>query len=190
MKTNILFLFILFFFSTSVLAQDTTSTATRQIGLTGVPISYVSSGGFKGIHLYGNIGRIIKDYSVVGLKPFFELRRLGGVFDNGERLHSLGANVYYRRYLSRNRWSFFLEANAGFGYLWNTSKSSVPDPLLRENNGIIFNYGFGPGVDFEIKNGWNIELNVQYQRGRNFSNPETKIGGRGIVPTIGLQRFF
>jgi len=158
MKTNILFLFILFFFSTSVLAQDTTSTATRQIGLTGVPISYVSSGGFKGIHLYGNIGRIIKDYSVVGLKPFFELRRLGGVFDNGERL--------------------------------NTSKSSVPDPLLRENNGIIFNYGFGPGVDFEIKNGWNIELNVQYQRGRNFSNPETKIGGRGIVPTIGLQRFF
>lgn len=193
MKSAFIFLFILFFFSISIHAQDQTSAATKQIGITGLPIFYLNDGGgnsgqFNGIALYGNLGRVFKKYNVVGLRPFFGVVDDG--FDRVERLHSLGTNIYYRRYLNKNRWSFFLEANAGFGYLWYTSKFPDFNESLKENNGIMFNYGFGPGVDFEVKNGWNIELTVQYLQMKNISHPENTLVGKTIIPAIGFQKFF
>jgi hypothetical protein len=193
MKQTSIFLFILFFFSISIHAQDQTKAATKQIGLTGVPIFYLNngggnSGGFNGIALYGNLGRVFKKYNVVGLRPFFGVSDEG--FDKEQRLHSIGSNIYYRRYLNKNRWSFFLEANAGFGYLWYTSKFPDFNESLRENNGVMFNFAFGPGVDFEIKNGWNLELTVQYLELKNISHPENTLVGETIIPTIGFQKFF
>lgn len=189
MKTFSILFSILFFFSiSSIKAQDQVSPVSKQVGLTGLPIFYLNGGGLNGIALYGSVGWFIKDYNVVGLRPFLGMVDRG--FDNTERLNSLGSNVYYRRYINRSQWSFYLEANVGFGYIWYSSKFPDFDNYLKEINGVMFNYAFGPGVDYEIKNGWNIELTLQYLKMRNIDHPEETIDGHTIIPTIGFQKFF
>ncbi len=184
---------LLFFFSTSINAQEQITPVSKQMGITGLPIIYLNngagnSGGFNGIALYGNLGWFIQNNNVLGVRPFFGLVDSG--FDKVQRLHSLGSNIYYRRYLNRNRWSFFVDANLGFGYLWYTSKFNDLNESLNELNGIMFNYAFGPGVDYEINNGWNIELIFQYLEMKNISHPDDTNVGKTIIPSIGIQKFF
>ncbi len=193
MKTFSIFFFILFFFSTSTIAQNKTPSVSKQIGITGLPIIYLNDGvsninGINGVALYGNIGWFFHKYNVVGLRPFFGILDPG--FDKVERLHSLGSNVYYRRYLNRNRFSFFLDANVGFGYIWYTSKFPDFNESLRELNGIMFNYAFGLGGDYEISNGWNLELTFQYLQMKNIDHPEDTRVGKTLIPSIGIQKFF
>lgn len=193
MKSSFIFFLILCFFSTAAIAQNKTPSASNQIGITGLPIIYLNdvpdtNNGFNGVALYGNLGRVFHDYNVVGLRPFFGVVDFG--FDRIQRLHSLGSNVYYRRYLNRNRFSFFVDANIGFGYIWYTSRFPNINESLRELNGIMFNYAIGPGVDYEISNGWNIELTFQYLQMKNISHPDDTIVGKTFIPSIGIQKFF
>lgn len=184
---------MLFFCSISAVAQNKTPSDSKQIGMTGLPIIYLNDGvgnnkGFNGVALYGNFGGFIGDHNVVGLRPFYGLVDSG--FGRVQRLHSLGSNVYYRRYLNRNRFSFFVDANAGFGYIWYTSKFSNLNESLNELNGIMFNYALGPGIDYEIVNGWNIELTIQYLQMKNIDHPEDTNVGKTLIPSIGFQKFF
>ena len=102
-------------------------------------------------------------------------------------MHSLGSNIYYRRYLNQDRLKFFGEINGGLGYLWYTSNIFES---VKEFNGLMFNYAFGLGADYEIKNGWNIELSLQYLQMKNISHPDDTNVGKTIIPSIGIQKFF
>ena len=193
MKQFSILILMLFFFSISAIAQNEAPPASKQIGITGLPIIYLNNGagnnkGFNGIALYGSVGWFIKDYNVVGLRPFLGVVDSG--FDRVQRLHSLGTNVYYRRYLNRNRFSFFVDANVGFGYIWYSSKFPNFNESLNDLNGIMFNYAIGPGVDYEIKNRWNLELSLQYLQMKNIDHPEDTNVGKTIIPSIGIQKFF
>ncbi|MEM1323384.1 MAG: hypothetical protein AAGG75_24170 [Bacteroidota bacterium] len=192
MKTYLTFLCAFFLFSVSINAQDS-APASKQVGVTTLPIIYLNNGigtdgGFGGIAVYGNYGWIFKNYNVVGLRPFW------GYVDSGssrnQHLQSLGSNVYYRRYFNRNRLSFFVDANIGLGYIWYSSDSPSFEETLQELNGLMFNYAFGPGVDFEIKNGWNVELIIQYLQMQNIDHPEDTNVGKSLIPSIGVQKFF
>jgi len=189
MKTFSTILSFLFFFSFSINAQEQATPVSKQIGITGLPIFYLNSGagdegGLNGVALYGSFGWFIKQQNIVGIRPFFGVVDAG--FDRSQRMHSLGSNIYYRRYLNEDRLKVFGEFNLGLGYLWYTSEFAD----LKEANGIMFNYAFGLGADYEIKNGWNIELSFQYLLMKNISHPEDTNVGKTIIPSIGIQRFF
>ncbi len=193
MKTLSSILSFLFLFSISINAQDQSTPASKQIGLTGLPIFYLNNGagnggGFNGIALYGSFGWIIKEQNIVGLRPFFGV--VDTDFSKTQRMHSLGSNVYYRRYLNEDRLRVFGEFNIGLGYLWYTSNIPNLTKSISEFDGIMFNYAFGLGADYEIKNGWNIELSFQYLQMKNISHPEDTNVGKTIIPSIGIQRFF
>lgn len=182
---------LLFLFSVSVNAQDQSASYSKQIGIAGLPIFYLNNANgnsFNGVALYGNIGWFIKDYNVIGARPFFGTVNLG--FQDEQILNSLGSNFYYRRYFNKKRWSFFVDANIGFGYIWYSSEVPSIDVVLKDLNGAMFNYAIGPGVDYEVKNGWNIELTVQYLEMKNITHPEDTNVGKTIIPAIGLQKFF
>ncbi|MEM9545217.1 MAG: hypothetical protein AAGA77_04555 [Bacteroidota bacterium] len=189
MKTKLKLIAVLLLISIITYGQDDSTSVSKQIGITGLPIYYISGGlngnGFNGWALYGNYGWIFNQKNAIGLRPFWGSVNIG--FFDDERLHSLGSNIYYRRYLSQDRWSFFVDANIGFGYIWYTS-----DVInnISENNGVMFNYAFGPGLNYEIKNNWNIEFLIQYLQMRNISNPEGTTIGNTIIPSIGIQKLF
>jgi len=103
---------------------------------------------------------------------------------------STGLNAYYRVYIQRKRLSIFLDANLGLGYIWYSSKNSGPRGPLSSFNGTMFNYAFGPGIDFEISNGLNVEFLVQHLRMANISHPEDTNDGSTIIPSVGIQKFF
>ena len=48
---------------------------------------------------------------MVGFRPFFGIADSG--FEKIERMHSLGGNVYYRRYFNNNRFKVFGDINFG-----------------------------------------------------------------------------
>lgn len=193
MRTSFFLFSILFFFAISINAQEATTTVSKQIGITGLPLLYLNGGtgnapGLNGLALYGNAGWFIKKHNVIGLRPFF------GIVDSGDeynqRIHSAGSNVYYRRYLNQKRWSFFVDANAGFGYTWYSSRFPDYDDFLKGLNGIMFNCALGPGIDFEINDGLNIEFIIQYLYMRNISHPDNTTPGKTVIPSIGIQQFF
>jgi len=71
-------------------------------------------------------------------------------------------------------------------YLWNREKGNFK---LNPSDGMLFSFAAGPGLDFEIKNGINIEFLLQYLDLKNVTNPDT-YDVKSIIPSIGIQRFF
>lgn len=186
-------LFSLFFLYTmAIQAQEQVKSVSKQIGLTGLPIIYLNNGvgnnGLNGIALYGSVGWFFQKYNVVGIRPFYGVVDVG--FNGVQRLNSAGSNVYYRRYLNQQKWSFFVDANVGFGHIWYSSKIPDFNVSLKELNGIMFNYAVGPGVDYKVKNGWNIELLIQYLQMKNINHPEDTTVGKTLIPSIGVNKFF
>jgi len=188
MKIILPFLFTLFLMNCASFAQEqeSESTANRmQIGLTGLPIIYVNNGQVNpnGLALYSNVGWFIKEKHVLGLRPF-----LGMVRTNFENAIALGGNVYYRYYFNNSDWRIFADANLGFGHIWHQQTAEVF--FTQVFDGTLFNFAYGFGVDWEIKNGWSLEILVQYLEMKNLTHPKTTFIGRAIIPSIGLQRFF
>ena len=81
-----------------------------------------------------------------------------------------------------------MDANIGFGRLWY----SYDEGWFASNdvNGSMFNFAVGPGLDFRLKNGFYLELLVQYLYMRNISFPEQTSAGNSVIPSIGVIRHF
>jgi len=170
-------------------AQETSKN--KQIGLTGLPIIYFYNGtpSIEGGALYGNYGWFLKDKTVLGIRPF------AGIVDFGrqgaQKITSVGTNIYYRTYFNRSKTSFFIDVNTGLGYInYSTNIENVSyQENLKELNGMMFNFAFGPGVDIEIKNGLKFEFLVQYLEMHNISSPNETSTGNTVIPSIGIQKF-
>lgn len=162
----------------------------NQSGITGLPIIYPNNDdgntvGLNGYAIYLSIGKFKSEKTAIGLRPF-----VGQVDVSFDRIFSIGLNGYYRRYFGNKNTRAFFDANAGFGGLFysNISESVVRDP--SDNNGVMFNFAFGPGVDISLQNGYFIEASIQYLRMRNISKPDGTTVGNTVIPSIGLFKYF
>lgn len=189
------------FFTFLILGVNSADGQTRptenamQVGFSGLPIFYLDNSapkGLRGYAFYGNIGWYHSPNLVFGLRPFY------GVVNDvwSDRMVSFGMNFYVRKYLTHQRWKLFLDANLGIGYLDYQSEYEI-DPLssffppvstYSDYDGIMGNFAFGPGVDIAIKNGFHLEVLVQYLEMYNLNYLEETTTGRTVIPTIGIQK--